>query len=216
MNFITILIFAILIALAIEYIVQRKKGSNKARIPVSSQQARNRLCDIQRVIKKVKTARQRYIQRRKNAKKSRALAAQQAENRLDEIQRSIEKAQAARLQYEQLGELRWLDIQIAEAFLFYTSITWQKNYRQPTGIPRTEYDRHTPGDERHRQAIPYYSTNERDYSILERDVMARSLYHLFLQILAAKGLDETSATLEQKCRAWLKAQTDRRSRRSSK
>lgn len=116
--------------------------------------------------------------------------------------------------YEQIDELRRLDIQIAEAFMFYTSIDWQKNYRQPTGIPRSEYDHHRLGSERLREALPRYSTNQADFFSLEQSLMARDVYGLFLQVLAEEGLDATSANLEQKCRAWFKAQTERRKRPS--
>lgn len=130
-----------------------------------------------------------------------------------DLQESIEKLQAARQRYEQIGELRHLDIQIAEAFLLYVSIKWGRNYSCPTGIPRTEYDHHCPEDSRFRETVPRYSTNQSDYSILERSAIGLGLYTLFLKILAEEELDETTATLEQKCRIWLQARSEEGKRR---
>jgi hypothetical protein len=91
---------------------------------------------------------------------------------------------------------------------------WQKNYRQPTGIPRTNYDHRAPANERHRESIPYYSTKQSDYAEFEKYPMVTSLRIYFLKILVQEGLDETSATLEQKCRVWLKAKAGKLSNRS--
>lgn len=132
------------------------------------------------------------------------------------VQKAIEEAQAARQRYERIGELRHLDIQIAEAFMFYVSIQWGRNYFHPTGIPRTDYDHHHPGDNQFRETIPHYSTNQSDYSILERSAVGSGFHDLFLQILAEGELDETSATLEQKCITWLKARTEERKRRTNR
>jgi hypothetical protein len=128
--------------------------------------------------------------------------------------RTRERARAAILKYEQVDEFRLLDIQIAEAFRLYVSMEWQKNYRQPTGIPRTSYDHSTPANERYRESIPYYSTKQSDYTVFEKYPMVTSLRSCFLKILAQEGLDENSATLEQKCRVWLKAKTGKLSDRS--
>lgn len=132
------------------------------------------------------------------------------------IQKTIEEVQVARQRYERIGELRHLDIQIAETFMFYVSVQWGRNYRQPTGIPRTEYDSYRPADNQLREAIPYYSTNQLDYSMIEKNGVGASLHKIFLQILAEEELDETSATLEQKCIIWLKARTEERKRRRNR
>lgn len=125
-----------------------------------------------------------------------------------------ERARAAILRYEQVDEFRLLDIQIAEAFRLYVSMEWQKNYRQPTGIPRTNYDHRAPANEKYRESIPYYSTKQSDYAEFERYPMVTSLRSYFLKLLVQEGLDENSATLEQKCKIWLKAKTGKPSNRS--
>lgn len=142
------------------------------------------------------------------------VSSRQITNMSNNLQKSIENLQAARQRYEQIGELRHLDIQIAEAFLLYVSIQWGKNYRCPTGIPRTEYDHHRLEDSRFRETIPRYSTNQSEYSFLEKSAIGLNLHTFFLQILAEEELDETTATLEQKCRIWLKARSEERKRRT--
>jgi hypothetical protein len=106
--------------------------------------------------------------------------------------------------------LRRLDVEIAETFMFYTSIDWyEKDYRrrrkEPTGLPRTGYGEDNIPDERLRQTIPRYSTDKNAFSELERRIKAFNLYELYLQLLFKEGQDETVATLEQKCVAALKA-----------
>jgi len=109
---------------------------------------------------------------------------------------------------EQEVRLRGLDVEIADTFGFYTSPNWYaKSHREPTGIPRytRDYDHHRPADERLRETIPRYSTDKEAFSKLEGRIKANNLYELYLQLLFEEGQDETSATLEQKCIAALKA-----------
>ncbi len=106
--------------------------------------------------------------------------------------------------------LRGLDVEIAETFMFYTSIDWyEKDYarrrKEPTGIPRDGYDEHHRADERLRQTIPRYSTDIEAFSRLERRVKWFNHYESYLQLLNKEGQDEKSASLEQKCQAALDA-----------
>ena len=123
-------------------------------------------------------------------------------------------AQASIAQNRELEEkkvrLRKLDAEIAETFMFYTSIHWyEKDYarkrKEPTGIPRDDYgpDRHP--DERLRKTIPRYSTDKEAFGELERRIKWFNLYDRYLQLLLEEGQEETTATLEQKCIAALKA-----------
>lgn len=109
---------------------------------------------------------------------------------------------------EQRIRLRGLDVEIADTFGFYTSPNWYaKSRKEPTGIPRhtRDYDHHRSGDERLRKTIPRYTTEKEAFSEVERRIKAKNLYELYLQLLFEEGQDETTATLEQKCVAALKA-----------
>src|SRR5262249_10488807 len=112
--------------------------------------------------------------------------------------------------FEQRQLLRKLDAEIAVLYLFFTSVELGPTPRfvQPKGIPRDHYDEYHPGRYGRRQlvTIPYYSTDQNDFVVLEERVMS---WHgeLYLTILAEQGLDERSATLEQKCRAAFRARS---------
>lgn len=126
-----------------------------------------------------------------------------------------EPPQTSAVPHNQRQTLRHLDVQIAESFLFYTSIQWnEEGYGRATGIPKSEYDHHRLSNKQLRETIPYYSTIQSDFSRLESRARGFSLYDRFLQILAEEGWNEASATLEQKCTAWLKARIEERNRRS--
>jgi hypothetical protein len=110
--------------------------------------------------------------------------------------------------YSRVIELRGVDVEVADAFMFYTSINWHaRSHKEPTGIPMhtRDYDHHRPADERYRKTIPPYSTDEKEFNELERRVKAFGLNDLYLQFLMEEGQDETTATLEQKCIAMVKA-----------
>jgi hypothetical protein len=124
----------------------------------------------------------------------------------------MDERQEAILRYEKATALRYLDIQIAEYFLLYESIRWSRNYRQPTGIPKVDYDHHHPEDNRFRESIPRYSTNQSDYLIIAKYASGLGLHDIFLQILVKEKLNETTATPEQKCLAWIKAKAEERKR----
>ena len=113
--------------------------------------------------------------------------------------------------------LRHLDVEIAKAFMLYSSIQWnEKASGRATGIPYGEYDSHRAGNKQLRETIPYFSTNKTAFSLLESNAKGFGLYDLFRQILAESGCNETSATLEQKCTAWLKARTEERKRQTQR
>ncbi len=105
-------------------------------------------------------------------------------------------------------ELRGLDQELADVFMFYTSIDWYpKSNREPTGIPmhtRSDYGNHPP-DPRHRKIIPHYSTDSESFKKLKERAKEFGTYELCKQFLAEEGQDETSATMKQKCMAILKA-----------
>jgi hypothetical protein len=124
------------------------------------------------------------------------------------------RAQERIRRYERIDELRHLDMKIAEAFRFYVSVDWNNNYQKATGIPRhlAEYDSYRPAQNRYRENIPHYSTNQSDYLELEKSPVGSRLRYLFLRVPTEEGLNESSANLEQKCIAWLKAQTEKRKR----
>jgi hypothetical protein len=133
-----------------------------------------------------------------------------------DIQETLEEVKAARQRYERVGELRYLDIRIAEAFLLYGSIEWGRNYSQATGIPRSEYDHHLPGDNRFREAIPRYSTDQSDFYRIESSPVGSGLRDLFLQILAEEGLDQTAITLDAQCILWLRVKAEEQKRRTNR
>jgi hypothetical protein len=104
--------------------------------------------------------------------------------------------------------LRKLDAEIAVVFLFFTSVDLGTlgSLVRPKGIPRDHYDDYYPDryGRRHLVTVPYYSTDLKDFLILEERVKS---WHaeLYLTVLAEQGLDELAATLEQKCKAALRA-----------
>lgn len=113
--------------------------------------------------------------------------------------------------------LRTLDVEIAESFHFFTSIDWNPNgNKEPTGLPKDEYDEHHLTDERLRKTIPEYSTDEQVFKELDRRIKAFGLYELYVQSLLAKKLNETNATLEEQCIAALEAQKIAREKASVK
>jgi hypothetical protein len=122
-------------------------------------------------------------------------------------QELIARAQALR---EQEIRLRDLDVRIADSFGLYTSLDWYaKGQKEPTGIPRyaRDYDHHRHPDEQLRKTIPRYSTDSAAFSELERRIQGQNLHQLYLRILFEEGQDDTTATLEQKCIAALKARS---------
>jgi hypothetical protein len=131
-----------------------------------------------------------------------------------DIQQTLEEVKAARQRYERVGELRYLDIRVAEAFLLYGSIEWGRNYSQATGIPRIEYDHHRQGDNLFREAIPRYSTDHSDFVKIESSPIGSELRELFLTILAEEELDNSAMTLEQQCLLWLKVRDQDNKRRT--
>lgn len=125
-------------------------------------------------------------------------------------QRAIEEAhsEASRARKRLWTELRGLDAELADVFMFYTSIDWYaKGNREPTGIPRhtTDWDGNRPPDERFRKTIPRYSTDEKAFAELRRRAIEFGTYELSKQFLDEEGQDEATATLKQKCVALLKA-----------
>lgn len=147
------------------------------------------------------------------------------ENTIEDVCRKNEKAnwgtvikkayaQASIARSRELEEkkvrLRRLDVEIAETFMFYTSLDWyEKDYarkrKEPTGLPRSGYSDHSVTSSTLRETIPYYSTNKETFSKLEERIKGFNLYEFYLQLLFEEGQDETTATLEQKCIAALKA-----------
>lgn len=110
---------------------------------------------------------------------------------------------------EQEVKLRKLDVEIAEVFMFYTSIDWyERDYarrrREPTGLPRTGYGKEHIPSPTLRSTIPHYSTDKEAFSELEARIKGWNLYDPYLQCLTEEGYDESTATLEQKCVASLK------------
>lgn len=106
--------------------------------------------------------------------------------------------------------LRKLDVEVAEIFMFYTSIDWyEKDYsrmrKEPTGLPRTDYGKYNVPSPTLRQTIPRYSTDEKAFNQLEERIKGFNLYNCYLECLTAEGADKLTATLEQKCIAALKA-----------
>lgn len=105
--------------------------------------------------------------------------------------------------------LRKLDVEIAETFMFYTSVDWyEKDYRrkrkEPTGLPRDGYGTENFVNPTLRETIPHYSSNNEAFGKLERRIKAFNLYEIYLRFLFEEVLDEAAASLEQKCVAALK------------
>jgi hypothetical protein len=144
-----------------------------------------------------------------------ALSQQQTTNILPDIQKAVEELQALNQKNERKGELRHLDIRIAEVFLLYVSIQWGRNYSNPTGIPKTTYDYHSPEDSLFRETIPRYSTDMADYSLIQESAIGSDLQELFLQLLAEKRFKE-NASLEHKCITWLEARTEQIKRHANR
>ncbi|HZI19368.1 MAG TPA: hypothetical protein VEY09_12310 [Pyrinomonadaceae bacterium] len=113
---------------------------------------------------------------------------------------------------EQEIRLRRLDRELAEVFRFYTCVQWdERNYQKVTGIPRYDWDQNRAPDERDRESVPRYSADPKAFASVETRVRAAAgLYELYKQSLQDEGLDEATATLEQKCVASLKARRARR------
>lgn len=110
-------------------------------------------------------------------------------------------------------KLRKLDVEIAEAFMFYTSIDWyEKDYarrrKEPTGLPRTGYGKEHIPSPTLRRTLPHYSTDKKAFGELEERIEGWNLYNHYLECLTEEGQDETTATLEQKCVASLKARKE--------
>lgn len=105
-------------------------------------------------------------------------------------------------------EFRQLDADLADVFMFYTSVDRDPKYpKEPSGIPmhrRTGYGRHFPGDQ-YREVIPYYSTNKEAFGVIERRAKEFGALGLAGQFLQEQGIDEATATLNQMCNAILKA-----------
>ena len=105
-------------------------------------------------------------------------------------------------------ELRELDVEIADTFMFYTSLEGSaKRHKEPTGIPmytRKSYGSDPP-DKRYRETIPYYSTDEEAFSQLQERLKEFIDYAHYKQFLDAAGQDEATATLKHKCVAILAA-----------
>ena len=106
--------------------------------------------------------------------------------------------------------LRKLDVEIAEIFMFYTALDWyEKDYsrkrKEPTGLPRRGYDENHVPPPTSRRTIPRYSTDKKAFCELEGRVKGWKLYEDYLECLKEEDEDETTATLEQKCVASLKA-----------
>lgn len=122
------------------------------------------------------------------------------------ISEARQEASSARVQL--WVELRDLDAELADVFMFYTSVDWYaKSQKEPTGIPmhvRTSYGRHFPG-EQYRQTIPRYSTDNESFRLLEGRAKEFGAYDLWKQFLDEEGQHEATATLKQKCVAILKA-----------
>jgi len=129
---------------------------------------------------------------------------------IKEAETQASNARSRELEEKKIG-LRRLDVEIAEIFMFYTSIDWyEKDYRrkrkEPTGLPRGGYGEHHVTSSTLRETIPHYSTNKEAFGKLEERIKGFDLYELYLQLLFEEGQDEAIATLEQKCIAALKAQ----------
>ena len=126
---------------------------------------------------------------------------------------SPEAAAYAAIPFERRKELRRLDAELAIAFMFFVWVEFGPSPSSvlPKGLPRDDYDVLPRLDgRRDRVTVPYYSTDEKDFSALEERV--KSLCGgAYLAVLAERGLSEAEATLEQKCRAALEARSRPRS-----
>lgn len=148
-------------------------------------------------------------QRQARIKQERELAEERRqEEAIKEAHRQAALERERKLR-EQEVKLRKLDVEIAEVFMFYTSIDWyEKDYarsrKEPTGLPRTGYGKEHIPSPTLRRAIPHYSTDREAFSELEARIKGWNLYDPYLQCLTEEGHDETTATLEQKCVASLK------------
>jgi hypothetical protein len=124
--------------------------------------------------------------------------------------RSIEEAhiEASGARKRLRIELRGLDQELADVFMFYSSIDWYPpSGREPTGIPmhtRPSWGRQPP-NEVHREIIPRYSTDSTAFMKLERRAREFGAYDFCEQFLAEQGQEAATATLKQKCFAILKA-----------
>jgi hypothetical protein len=115
---------------------------------------------------------------------------------------------------KQKVRLRSLDVEIAEAFMFYTSIDWsEKDYskrrKEPTGLPRTGFGKEHIPTPTLRETIPRYSTDEKAFNRLRKRIDGFELSERYLECLAEEALYEKTATFEQKCRVGLKVRRER-------
>lgn len=171
---------------------------------------------IEAVCRKNKKAKWRVVI--EEAVKQAAIARAEIEAEIKRQEEAAKEAQRqaaiarAREAKERDIKLRRLDIEVAEIFLFYTSIHWDKGYLKVTGIPKYNYvGPYHPLDERERKTIPYYSTDQKAFVEVERRVKGgTSLYELYKQFLDEAGQDEITATLEQKCVASVRARKSHR------
>jgi hypothetical protein len=100
--------------------------------------------------------------------------------------------------------LRELDADIAVTFLFFASADFTSPWDlSPKGFIYGEPGR-LRSNQDERRSIPHYSSDQKDFFALEDRVKS---WHgeLYLQILLEQELNESNATLEQKCRAALQA-----------
>lgn len=72
-------------------------------------------------------------------------------------------------------KLRRLDVEIAEAFMFYTSIDWSgKDYarrrKEPTGLPRAGYGKEHVPTPTLKATIRHYSTAEKAFNLLRKRI----------------------------------------------
>lgn len=116
------------------------------------------------------------------------------------------RAEAARVRAKFWVELRGLDVELADAFMFYTSIDWYpKAQREPTGIPKERYDERRPLDRQYRETIPRYSSDRSAFCKLRERAVVFLGSAVYRQCLDDEGLDEASAKPRQMCAAILKA-----------
>jgi len=105
-------------------------------------------------------------------------------------------------------KLRELDAEIAVEFWFFSSAEFSSRWDlSPKGLLRAgdDYDEaHSRTDRRQPVMIPHYSSHAEDFLLLEGRVKS---WHadLYLLSLSSQELNESIATLEQKCRAALQA-----------
>jgi len=139
----------------------------------------------------------------------------------DDWKRTIREAhwRALMARVKNKTSLRQLDVDIAGEYAFFTSIDWyakhyEKKKTEPTGLPRDFYGGHHFTDKKLGVTIPHYSTDEKDFDLLERRIKGFGLYELYLQFLAGEEKSETTTLLEQKCNAALKTIREKPAKRN--